>query len=135
MSNKYNCLILLIQRNGICKHYYRCGVLSEIPATTGAMNEIAKAPEYCGYLILKENGTSPFQECLESATIQADKHYNMCVSDVSLYYNTNNNDLGKAVCDNLESFALRCAEESFAVNWRTDSFCRKLDKLGNVNNN
>ena len=101
--------------------------MSEIPATTGDINKIAKNPEFCGYLILKENGTSPFQECLQSSNIQADKHYNMCVSDVSLYYNTNN--LGKAVCDNLESFALRCAEESFAVNWRADAFCRKLSKL------
>ncbi|XP_052094934.1 zonadhesin-like [Mytilus californianus] len=100
-----------------------CGVLSEIPATTSAVEVIASAPEYCGHLILKENGTSPFQKCLESSSIQADKYYSMCVSDVSLYYNTNNNDLEKAVCDNLESFALHCAEEAIAVNWRSDEFC------------
>jgi hypothetical protein len=34
-------------------------------------------------------------------------------------------DLEKAVCNNLESFALHCEEYDVTVDWRNDELCRK----------
>jgi hypothetical protein len=50
---------------------------------------------------MKVNGTSPFQKCLETKGISPDEQYDMCVTDVSLYYDKNTNDLEKAVCKDI----------------------------------
>jgi hypothetical protein len=57
------------------------------------------------------------QKCLETKGISPDEQYDMCVTDVSLYYGKNTNDLEKAVCNNLESFALHCEEYGVTVDW------------------
>jgi hypothetical protein len=74
---------------------------------------------------MKVNGTSPFHKCLETKGISPDEQHDMCVTDVSLYYGKNTNDLEKAVCNNLESFALQCEEKDVTVDWRNNELCRK----------
>lgn len=102
-----------------------CSAITEVPEVSDEEATIASSVEYCGHLVMKENGTSPFQKCLETKDISPDEQYNMCVTDVSLYYGKNINDLEKAVCNNLGSFALQCEEKDVTVDWRNDELCRK----------
>jgi hypothetical protein len=102
-----------------------CSAITEVPEVSDDVASIASSEEYCGHLVMKVNGTSPFQKCLETKGISPDEQYDMCVTDVSLYYGKNTNDLEKAVCNNLESFALHCEEYDVTVDWRNDELCRK----------
>jgi hypothetical protein len=102
-----------------------CSAITEVPEVSDDVPSIASSEEYCGHLVMKVNGTSPFQKCLETKGISPDEQYDMCVTDVSLYYGNNTNDLEKAVCNNLESFALHCEEYDVTVDWRNDELCRK----------
>ena len=102
-----------------------CSAITEVPTASDAVASIASSDKYCGRLMSKEFGNSPFQKCLEKIGIASDEQFTMCVTDLSLYYGKGTKHLEKAICNNLDSFALQCAENGIPVDWRSDELCRK----------
>jgi hypothetical protein len=52
---------------------------TEVPEVSDDVASIASSEEYCGHLVMKVNGTSPFQKCLETKGISPDEQYDMCI--------------------------------------------------------
>lgn len=103
----------------------RCPVSLPVKECTEEQNKILASDTYCGKINPdRQEGVTPFADCLKSDAKMAKEMFDACIVDVCM--NLGGPYEKEALCLAIDAVAQNCRKNDFEYDeWRKPDFCRK----------